>query len=202
MNNIDQDNLKEFKAIIGCDEVGRGPIAGPVVACAVKVKRSEKGLLSQLIKLNVTDSKKLSTKKRKIILNQLGIDVKNLKVNHLYKIKYFNLCFEFCLNECDHKKIDKINILQASLLAMKLASEKLGESQSKVLIDGNKLLIYFDKIRKEFRDEKMTQLDQKYPGYNLAKHAGYPTKEHRDAVKELGPSKIHRKTFKGVKEYL
>ncbi|MBT4791416.1 MAG: ribonuclease HII [Halobacteriovoraceae bacterium] len=221
MNNIDQDNLKEFKAIIGCDEVGRGPIAGPVVACAVKVKRSEKGLLSQLIKLNVTDSKKLSTKKRKIILNQLGIDVKNLKVNHLYKIKYFNLCFEFCLNECDHKKIDKINILQASLLAMKLASEKLGESQSKVLIDGNKLfetkyaseaIIKGDSkvvviglasiIAKEFRDEKMTQLDQKYPGYNLAKHAGYPTKEHRDAVKELGPSKIHRKTFKGVKEYL
>jgi len=219
--SIDLINLKKYAAIIGCDEVGRGPIAGPVNACAVKIDESNLELINLMKKLNVTDSKKLTTKKREIILFELGIVTSKIKLNRVYHKKYKNHSYRFCVTEHTHLDIDQMNILQASLSAMKKASDKLVTKKDIVLIDGNKTfasiadveaIVKGDSksiaiglasiIAKNFRDEKMYHYDLKYPGYNLGKHAGYPTKEHRDAIKKLGITEIHRKTFKGVKEYI
>jgi ribonuclease HII len=217
---IDLDVLKNFEAIIGCDEVGRGPIAGPVNACAAKITKSNKLILKKLIELNVTDSKKLSDKKRNVILEKLHIDTSNIVLNKVYSNNILGEEFSYCVTEHTHEEIDQMNILQASLSAMKNASDQLVEKDSKVLIDGNKIfkakceteaVVKGDSkvvaiglasiIAKVFRDEKMKAYDKQYPGYNLGKHAGYPTKEHRNAVQKIGPSPIHRKTFKGVKEF-
>lgn len=219
--NLEQEIFKSYQGIIGCDEVGRGPIAGPVNACAVKILKKNRQVIKELISLNVTDSKKLTEKKRKSILEALGIKISSLKVNQVYQIEIAKYQIEFCITELGHEEIDQINILQASLKAMKLASESLYTQGCLILIDGNKefdspnakkCIVKGDSkvvaiglasiIAKVFRDEKMKKLDTLYPGYHLQKHAGYPTKEHRHAVKTLGPSPIHRKTFKGVKEYL
>ncbi len=216
---IDLEVLKRFKAIIGCDDVGRGPIAGPVNACAVKI--NDPKTLAKLIDLNVTDSKKLTDKKRKNILENLNINVHNIELDKVYSNSTLENEFFYCVTEHTHAEIDKMNILQASLSAMKIASEKLVEKNSMILIDGNKTfesctetkaIVKGDSkvvaiglasiIAKVFRDEKMKVYDRKYPGYNLGKHAGYPTKEHRHAVQKIGPSPIHRKSFKGVKEFL
>ncbi len=211
--------LESFNYIIGCDEVGRGPIAGPVNACAVKI--SCKKTIKSLANLKVTDSKKLTDKKRINILDHLGIDVLNLKVNRKYHIQSSEYSFEFCLAEHSHEEIDKMNILQASLSAMKKAAIKLSSNQGLICIDGNKAFEMKEEvisvvkgdsklisiglasiIAKVYRDLKMKELDLLYPGYNLGKHAGYPTKEHKIAVQTLGPSPIHRRSFKGVKEFL
>lgn len=219
ITEYDIEALGLFSLIIGCDEVGRGPIAGPVVGCAVSL--SSKQLVHSLQKLNITDSKKLSSKKRRLILELLGIDLASIKIGQVYHISYEQESFSFCIEENSHKIIDEINILQASLDAMARASEKLKTAESKIFVDGNKIfktpspaqaIIKGDSkytvialasiIAKEFRDEKMRLMDAQFPGYNLSKHAGYPTKEHRDAVREKGPSPIHRKSFKGVKEYI
>lgn len=223
---LDKQALTEYQIIIGCDEVGRGPIAGPVVAGSVRLDASDKSseILSTLLSLNVTDSKKLSTKKRKKILSDLNIDLSKIKLGESYTISSLGSEISFCLFEHDHEEIDKLNILQASLSAMKITSEILlgGTScAAKVFVDGNKALhAEFNQepvvkgdskyivialasiIAKEFRDEKMGEFDALYPGYNLKKNAGYPTKEHKDAVQRIGISPIHRKSFKGVKEFV
>ncbi|MAX65427.1 MAG: ribonuclease HII [Halobacteriovoraceae bacterium] len=218
---MDKKLLVEFSQIIGCDEVGRGPIAGPVTACAVVVKKDSLGLIDYLHQLGVTDSKKLTERKRKNILAHLGIDFLNLELNQIYSKDIEGYCFQFCLFEHTPQQIDQMNILQASLSAMKNAAVGFENESSLILIDGNKVfdsksqvqaVIKGDSksvvigmasvIAKVFRDEKMKYLDTVYPGYLLGKHAGYPTKEHKLAVKKLGPSPIHRKTFKGVKEFL
>lgn len=210
------------KYIIGCDEVGRGPIAGPVVGCALRLKLNKKSKM-YLKELGVTDSKKISLKKRKLILCVLGIDTLKLKPNQLYKVELENISFSFSVASISEKQIDKINILNASLLAMKKAALKLSPLDEDIIIDGNKVfdikdyrgkinyLIKGDTksfaiglasiIAKDFRDEKMRSFDLKYPGYGFSKHAGYPTKAHKEAVKNLGVSKIHRRSFRGVKEY-
>lgn len=221
--NIDKKYLKDYKCLVGCDEVGRGPIAGPVVACAVKFKSDSKNLVEALLDLNVTDSKKLSEKKRSVILEKLRINVRDLEVGKVYKKKYQDFSFKFCLMDHSPEDIDRINILQASLSAMRRASDALinrKSSQVKVLVDGNKVfeskgdvdfVIKGDSkvvaiglasiIAKNFRDELMKDYDGLYPGYGLSKHAGYPTKEHKLAVTKLGPTPIHRRSFKGVKEH-
>jgi ribonuclease HII len=205
--------------VIGCDEVGRGPIAGPVVGCAVSLSETPK-LMNFLKNLNVTDSKKLTEKKRKNILAELGVDLENLVPDKSYKNHHG---FMFCLQSIDEKTIDEINILQASLLAMKNSAIKILSDEKSILIDGNKVfqidgfkgnveaIVKGDSknmaialasiIAKEYRDELMKKFDQKYPGYGLASHAGYPTKAHKEAVKKLGVLPIHRRSFKGVKEY-
>jgi len=223
--NLDLEYFEKFKILIGCDEVGRGPIAGPVVGCAVRVDVKDKDILEVLSELKVTDSKKLTDKKRAAILQAIGIEVDKLHVNKSYQIKIGKYQASFSLFEHTHLEIDQMNILQASLSAMKSASENLLNSNERdetlVMVDGNKKLavkcecepiVKGDSksivigiasiIAKNFRDEKMKQYCKKYPGYGLSKHAGYPTSFHREAVKELGPSPIHRKTFKGVKEYI
>lgn len=216
---MDKKYLKKFKNIVGCDEVGRGPIAGPVNAAAVKIDSIL--IIDKLRQLRVTDSKKLSLKKRYAILNSLGIDISKIKLGRTYKNKSLGESFSFCVTELTSVEIDKINILQASLKAMSQASHKLANNDSIILIDGNKTfassfecepVIKGDSkvvaiglasiIAKVFRDEKMADFDTIYSGYNLKKNAGYPTKEHRDAVKKLGITPIHRKSFRGVKEFI
>lgn len=215
---MDQSLLKLFPSLIGVDEVGRGPIAGPVVACAVKITSGQEKFLEELIKLGVTDSKKLSTKKREIILKALEINTDSLNSGVLYEREFFS----FSLYELSHLEIDKINILKASLLCMKMATEALNPADACVLIDGNKsfdvsslkiqTVVGGDAksftiglasiIAKEFRDKKMSELSKIYKGYGFESNAGYPTKEHLEALLKLGVTPVHRKSYAPVKKLL
>lgn len=212
---LEESFFENYTYVIGCDEVGRGPIAGPVVGCAVRLT-NDPAFLEHLKELGVTDSKKLTHKKRQHVLESLQI--------------FHPCCFELNTNknfsyvlwEHSAEEIDKMNILQASLSCMSQAAQKLLLKNSIVLIDGNQNFKNFTAdslpvvkgdskslaialasiIAKEFRDEKMLRFDEQYPGYGLAKHAGYPTAFHKEAVRSLGITPIHRKSFKGVKEHV
>ena len=216
---MEREYFKDYTGVIGCDEVGRGPIAGPVNACAVRIISPK--AIELLRDFNVTDSKKLTDKKRNLILEKLGIHVKDILTGKKYIYDLNGLYFEYCVTEHSHEEIDQMNILKASLSAMKMASHVLAKKNELILIDGNKTfesdynveaIVKGDSkmasigmasiIAKVFRDEKMKEYDVLYPGYHLSKHAGYPTKEHKLAVEKIGPSPIHRKTFKGVKEFI
>ena len=210
---LDLDYFKDFQNIIGCDEVGRGPLAGPVVGCAVRVYIDDYQNISDL---GLDDSKKLTEKKREKIISQLDIELTPFK-------KFTHKYFEYCLWEHSSGEIDEMNILQASLSAMKNATQTLGpEKSDQILIDGNKVfeiknteidfVIKGDSksrvialasiIAKVYRDQLMKEYGVKYPGYGLENHAGYPTKAHKQAIMNLGVTPIHRKTFKGVKEFI
>lgn len=198
MYNYENDLLgKGIKLICGVDEVGRGPLAGPVVAAAVILNPVD------IIK-GLDDSKKLSPKKRRFLFEE---------------IQKRALAYSYAF--ISEKEIDKINIYQASKKAMIKAIEKLLVKPGFVLSDAMPLreidiphlaIIKGDTlsasiaaasiIAKVTRDDFMTEMDKVYPGYNFGKHKGYPTKEHLDALKRLGVSKIHRKTYKPVKEIL
>ena len=180
----------------GCDEAGRGCLAGPVVAAAV--------ILDELTanELALDDSKKLSANKRdtlRVLIEEKAI--------------------AWAVSFVPHDKIDEINILQASFLAMRNAVEKLSVKPEHILIDGNRF-VTSDKmpphtcfikgdakfssiaaasiLAKTHRDEFMIQASQDYPGYGWDRNSGYPTKAHRAAIIELGPSDIHRFTFRLV----
>lgn len=188
---------KNNKLVAGVDEVGRGPLAGPVMAAAVILDPNNpiEGL---------TDSKKLSEKKRQYLSNE---------------IKNNALCWYIARSEPD--EIDQFNILQASLLAMQRAVEGLSIQPQHCLIDGNKLpelkcsaeaIVKGDLIEpaisaasiiaKVARDLEMCEMDKIYPGYGFAQHKGYPTKSHREAIKVIGISKIHRKSFAPIRKQL
>lgn len=185
-----QQRMMGYNVIAGVDEAGRGPLAGPVFAGAV--------ILPFGIEIEgLDDSKKLSEKKR----------------DYLYDvIRKEAICWAVC--SCDEKVIDEINILQASLLAMKQAIEQLSLRPEIVLIDGNKCpkteiptmaIVKGDQksasiaaasiLAKVSRDRFMLQMAQKYPLYHFEQHKGYPTLAHRELVVEFGPCEIHRKTF-------
>ena len=176
----------------GCDEAGRGCLAGPVVAAAVILPRGYKN-----IKLD--DSKKNSEKNR----NELRIDiVKN--------------AIAIGIGIVEERKIEKINILQASLLAMHLAIKNLAVKPSHLAIDGNKFNPYpkidhtciikgdgkymniaaASIIAKTKRDEIMKKLSISFPEYLWDQNKGYPTKKHKNAISEFGITKHHRKSFK------
>ena len=176
--------------ICGCDEAGRGPLCGPVVAAAVILPQGE-------IIEGLNDSKKLSEKKREMLFE---------------KIK--EKAVAYAIAEASPSEIDEINILNASMLAMRRAVMALDVKADFALIDGNcsrgfpiptETVIKGDSLSysiaaasilaKVTRDRQCAELDKLYPEYNIAKHKGYPTKEHMDAVRRLGPSPIHRKTF-------
>ena len=181
----------------GVDEVGRGPLAGPVVSAAV--------ILDNSIEIEgLDDSKKLSEKKRQ----ELSKRIKESAIS-------WNLA------SASIKEIDSLNILQASLLSMKRAVEGLKVTPGKVLCDGNhkpdilieceaivrgdsciKSIMAASIIAKVTRDELMKDMDHIYPGYGFKKHKGYPTKFHLDALKSLGPCKIHRLSFRPVKKLI
>ena len=212
--------------LIGVDEVGRGPLAGPVVACSVLYHGNKDKFLKDAAlfeSLGVTDSKKISRVKRSKILDELKIA--KLSLNKLTPINGMAGYCSFILKECDHIRIDKINILQASLEAMeKCVLAHLEEKKVKsIWIDGNKIpkklvplkamsIIKGDEksfaialasiIAKEFRDNLMLKKSKIYPHYSFETNAGYPTKAHKDALIKYGVTPIHRKTFSGVKELL
>lgn len=217
--------------IIAVDEVGRGPLCGPVVIGAVQLviddSLSLKKCLKLLKPLGVTDSKKLSTQKRSLILNQLG--VKNLTFKKEGSIILQGIKIKYLTWDMDHQIIDEENILAASLRGMKEAAYFLSEKKNHsttVLIDGPKKLRWGKEsspwnevpiikgdskslliglasiIAKEKRDAFMKEMHELYPQYGFNLHFGYPTENHRNAIKEYGPCQIHRKTFKGVKEYV
>lgn len=176
--------------VCGLDEAGRGPLAGPVYAAAVILEDGTKipGL---------DDSKKLTPKKR-AVLEQM------IKQKALF----------WAVASVDAQVIDEINILNASLLAMKKAVLALGKEPGLLLVDGN-IARGFDLpaipvikgdalipaiaaasiLAKEARDRFCLKMDAEYPGYGFKKHKGYPTKEHREAVLELGASPYHRMSF-------
>jgi len=181
--------------LAGVDEVGRGPLAGDVVAAAVILDPAKpiEGL---------ADSKKLSEKKRELLFDQ---------------IRERALCF--AVARASVAEIDRLNILQASLLAMCRAVEQLRVPPEFVLVDGNKkpdwhydcdtvvqgdgrvaAIAAASILAKVTRDREMAELDKEYPGYGLAGHKGYPTKAHLQALEQLGPSPIHRQSFAPVKQ--
>ena len=192
-----------FNFVAGLDEAGRGPLAGPVVAAAVCVNSKFKNSNLKLILDKVNDSKKLSEKQRE----------------EIYKILTNNKDIKWAVGIVSEKNIDKINILQATKLAMKTAAEKLNPDFS--LIDGNfklnikisqKSIIKGDQkvfsisaasiIAKVTRDKIMGKMHKKYPLYGFDKHKGYGTKLHFESLEKFGPCKIHRKTFYPVSKYL
>ncbi len=222
---FDLEKLENFDVLSGCDEVGRGPLAGPVVGCSVSIEREflTKENLSYLFELGITDSKKLTTKKRKKLLEVLKINDFKVNEKNSHQINE-SFSIKFSVRELSNELIDDINILQASLKAMGLAFLDCDSGKStKLLIDGNKNLnlnklsvheeavVKGDSksvviglasiIAKEYRDDLMIELAKKYPQYGLEKHAGYPTKAHKEAIVQFGVTPIHRKSFKGVKEY-
>ena len=184
-----------MKIIAGVDEVGRGSLVGPVYAAAVILKRS---INTKLLK----DSKSLSRSKRIVLFEYI-------KKNSVWAIGKASL-----------KEIEQLNILNASLLAMKRAIKRLKKRPSHVLIDGNKLpniknyrlksIIKGDQkipsisaasiIAKVTRDKMISDLGKKFEGYNWQKNSGYGTSQHLKAIKILGITKHHRKTFSPIKK--
>jgi len=182
-----------MKIIAGVDEVGRGSLIGPVYAAAVILNKS---INKKLLK----DSKKLTKIKREILS-------KYIKENSIWAI-----------GKASVKEIEKINILQASLLAMKRAIKKLKKKPALILIDGNKIpeiksyklrsIIKGDQkipsisaasiIAKVRRDKMITNLAKKFKGYNWDQNYGYGTKHHLKAIKKLGITNQHRKTFSPI----
>lgn len=183
--------------IAGVDEVGRGPLAGDVVAAAV--------ILDPLRPIEgLNDSKKLSQKKREQLFALIQQQAKS-----------------WCIARASVAEIDQLNILHASLLAMRRAVEGLSVEPDHVLVDGNKLppwqysseaIVQGDGsvaqisaasiLAKVVRDREMIELDKTYPGYGLAQHKGYPTKVHLASLQQLGPCPIHRSSFAPVKSLL
>ena len=176
----------------GSDEVGRGPLAGPVVAAAVILTQDYKNA-------RLNDSKKLSSSLMEELEKEIIEDA-----------------ISYCVAECSPEKIDEINILNASFLAMHKSIEGLNQEPELLLIDGNKFKPYKDIpyqciikgdgvymaiaaasiLAKVYRDRLMRNAAQQYPGYGWETNAGYPTKKHREAIQKLGITPLHRKSFR------
>ena len=180
--------------LAGCDEVGRGPLAGDVVAAAV-ILDPENPIIG------LDDSKKITGKKREFLFDEIKRKAKS-----------------WCIARASVAEIDNINILQASLLAMSRAVQGLHIQPEYVLVDGNKLpkwnytaeaVVKGDSrvaaisaasiLAKVLRDREMIDLDKQYPGYGFADHKGYPTKVHMDALDKLGVTPIHRTSYAPVR---
>lgn len=179
-----------YTLVCGVDEAGRGPLCGPVVAaaCILPIGLYIEGL---------NDSKKLTPKKRKIVFEQIK--------EH---------AIAYCIAQASVEEIDELNILEADMLAMRRAVEGLALKADYALIDGNiargfniptMTVIKGDAtspsiaaasiLAKVTRDEMCEQMDKDYPQYGIGKHKGYGTKQHMDALRQYGPSPIHRKKF-------
>jgi len=186
-----------YQTIAGVDEVGRGPLAGPVVAAAVILPRE--GIGERLY-----DSKAIPSRRREalydlIVTRSLGVG----------------------LGLVDQNEIDRTDILAATLRAMALAVESLPRPPDFILVDGSQIfkvpiaqkaipkgdqlsqsVAAASIVAKVTRDRLMMEWHRKYPQYNFARHKGYGTKEHREAIEKFGVCELHRKTFRGVKEHL
>jgi ribonuclease HII len=205
IDNIEQERLlsremfevekellgKGFKFIAGIDEAGRGPLAGPVAVASVILNEFDENVLYQ-------DSKKLSESKREDLYDHI---VKN--------------SISYSIELISSELIDEINILNATLEAMKSSVLSLEETPDFVLVDGNieipgikikqrnyiggdaniRVISAASILAKVYRDRLMLEYDKKYPLYKFAKHKGYGTQEHIDLIKKYGPCEIHRKSF-------
>lgn len=222
MNCFDGERSSRAPFLAGSDEVGRGPLAGAVVACSVAVEGAALAhFLATVKSCGVNDSKKLAQKKRLEILSALGIELSQMRPGESYQYSWGR----FALAELSAEQIDQHNILKASMMAMEQSFHLLGLDRSAWwMVDGNKApaaataafevecVIKGDQkslviglasiIAKTYRDSQMEQLALVYPGYGFEQHAGYPTAFHRQAIARLGVSAIHRRSFKGVKEYV
>jgi ribonuclease HII len=183
--------------IAGVDEAGRGPLAGPVAAAAV--------ILDPETPIpGLADSKRLPARTRE----RLELEIKERSLA-------WSVAF------VERERIDRINILQASLLAMQWAVEGLGIAPDRVLVDGNRLprlacaaeavvggdasvaaISAASILAKVARDRHMQLLDRLYPGYGFARHMGYPTPEHLAALRKLGPCALHRRSYRPVRELI
>ncbi len=181
--------------VAGVDEVGRGPLAGPVVACAVILPDGFDGD-------GIDDSKILTAERRLKAFPQITDN-----------------CLAWAVGCVDVETIDKINILQASLLAMRMALDDLPMKPEAVIVDGNHKIpqlsipqipvVKGDSrsisvacasiLAKEIRDRIMEDLDREYPGFGFGSHKGYATPEHIRALTEFGPVSIHRKSFRSIR---
>ncbi len=194
-----QDELPEINGLLaGTDEAGRGPLAGNVVAAAV--------ILDMTVTIDgLDDSKKLSEKKRQILAEEIK-----------------QKALAWSVVSVSPQQIDEMNILQASLFAMKTAAEDLMVRPDHVFVDGNKTLIdcFCDNtaiikgdsrvaeisaasiLAKVERDAQMLELHKQYPEYGFDKHKGYPTKVHREILNEIGPCPEHRRSYAPVRDAL
>ena len=188
--DYDSELRKEYPIICGVDEAGRGPLAGDVYTAAV--------VLGDQVLINyLNDSKKISEKRREMLYDEII-----LKAD------------AYCIASASVEEIDRLNILNATMLAMKRAVEGLGIKPDIALIDGNRLpelecesryVIHGDAVSasiaaasilaKVSRDRYMRELDEKYPQYCFSQHKGYGTKLHYEKLEEFGISEVHRKTF-------
>ena len=188
----------DFELECGTDEAGRGCLAGPVTAAAVILPE---GFKSKIL----NDSKQLSEKKRYSLKPIIEEQALSFAVAHIFQ-----------------EEIDKINILNASILAMHQSIERLQISPELIIVDGNRFKpfkkIPFETIvkgdskflsiaaasvlAKTYRDDYMERIHEEFPMYNWKQNKGYPTKEHREAIKEFGVTKYHRKSFKLLPEQL
>jgi len=182
----------------GCDEAGRGCLAGPVVAAAVILPADYTHPL-------LNDSKKLTEKQRYKLRNEIE-----------------NTALSFAVGIVDNHTIDEINILKASIKAMHLALNQLKITPEHIIIDGNRFIKYKNiphqcivkgdskyfsiaaasVLAKTYRDDLMSDLHNQFPHYNWKKNKGYPTKEHRNAIKEFGTTAYHRMSFRLLDEQL
>ncbi|MBK6910052.1 MAG: ribonuclease HII [bacterium] len=182
--------------IVGCDEAGRGPLAGPVVAAAVVFADNEYLWRGQ-------DSKSLRPAMREALYDELTMHLR------------------WATAQVEHSEIDHVNIRVASLLAMQAAVRKLGCDTGVILVDGRDRLPEFPQSRaiidgdalvatigaasiiaKVTRDRLMQSYHLVYPQYGFDRHFGYPTAAHRAALKTFGPCPIHRRSFRGVREFV
>ena len=190
--NFDKEYSEKFGPVCGTDEAGRGPLAGPVVAAAVI-------LPANVIIEGLDDSKALSEKKREKLYDEI-----------------IEKSIAYGIAESSHSEIDEVNILNASLNAMKKAviAATITFTPSVILVDGNRntdfgipsypivkgdsksqSIAAASVLAKVYRDRMMAEYAKLYPQYGFEKHKGYPTKDHMLAVYEYGPCEIHRKTF-------
>ena len=186
-----------YQKIAGIDEAGRGPLAGPVVSAAVILPKN-------FSVADVVDSKKLTIKKRARLYEEIYTHAVSVGVGIV-----------------DSVEIDRINILQASLLAMSIAAENLRPQPECLLIDGifsisselpQRPIVKGDAlsvsiaaasiVAKVTRDRLMEEYHNYYPQFGFFQHKGYPTRAHKEAIRKFGYCPIHRQTFRGVKEYL
>lgn len=202
LNLEEEQNIfsQGYNLIGAIDEAGRGPLAGPVVAACVLTRAEALPYISDDLAL-INDSKKLTAKKRE-------------RLHDIIKSE-----FMVGIGVCDHITVDRINILQASFLAMKKAISDLKEKPDYIILDGGlpipnmsikqKAIIKGDAlvfsiaaasiIAKVTRDRMMMQVHEIYPNYGFDKHKGYGTKLHLEALRKFGPCPIHRKTFAPVR---
>ena len=183
-------NEQGYTAVCGVDEAGRGPLCGPVVAAACI-------LPAGLVIEGLNDSKKLTAKKREVLFDFICENA-----------------IAYCIAEASVEEIDRLNILEADLLAMRRAIDGLSVKADFALIDGNiardfqisaRAVVHGDAISpsiaaasilaKVTRDRQCVELDAAYPQYGIAKHKGYGTKVHIEALRKYGPAPIHRKQF-------